>query len=1023
MKHVLFPLRLISLAFVSCLLLIACGGSDSADDDSDNPGGGEGSATSFTVTTQSSEGGQISPERREVEEGERTTFSVEPLTGYQVAGVTGCGGELNGATYTTGAVSAACEVSASFEPRTYTVSGTIDELGGELVEPSIAVASGEMASFTVDLFPHYTFDRLDSGECHYESIKYINDFSGSIPVIVGLEFDIGPVTADCDFTVELIPPPDDLELTVAVNMFGAAVESDSVTAGFGEAVTIPVTSLLDRSLVNWESSCKSGEWQGTSFHISRLSDHCELNAVFNSDNEVYIASPVVAAHVIDALGFDPETELLTPERMGDLTSLTISQKDVRDLTGLEAASNLTDLNLEYNFNLTGEALVSLQGLPLQTLNLAYSSVEELSPLAGLPLKTLDLSFSSINDLTGLTDIPTIETLAISGGDYSDLEGLVELDQLSHLTMLASKALDIRPLLQTGLNIPGVGSQLQADGCMSLQQPASQFVRDTLNANAVYVAINSTPTRRDCDFKLDIEATADAEANGGQVDVVVDLPAGAPGVELTCELHYGLTQQMPRVPLVTENACHDGSVLSFSPELAEYDLTMVIRDELGRQEILSAGSYEHAAGTVARVDWGQATVKTNPELVPARSALLRAHILEQGQSTKPVVKFRLALNGDSTDVLATAPGSLPDSVVHDSLGSSYHAVIESDWMEPGLTVDVLVDDTSAYQVDPVFATQHTLYLSVFAFEINGVRATIPGDEVLRDAALAHWPLADVEIVREDPIVMDPRADKYSVNELLYHLSDMHELDGAQQHYHAFFPASEVEAGLLGLANTPGYAGVTYDDTDMADVTFAHEIGHNFSVSHIDCNVFDSVELNFPYPPRTLGSVGINLALDELKKPENFSDVMGYCNPRGVSDWVYEKAQDYLEVEPPKAPGATSGELLAQNYVYSQSNVPYSTFISGVVNVTSNEAKLLRVVPQNVSSNRSGGSNSGQFELHATDRYGEVYKQHFAVATTSHSTSPLQGHFQVRVPMSDVATIRIFYRGRLLLEKDAAEVPDH
>ena len=57
--------------------------------------------------------------------GETTTFTVNPANGYQ-ANVSGCGGNLAGTTYTTGAITAACAITASFVALVPTLSLTID---------------------------------------------------------------------------------------------------------------------------------------------------------------------------------------------------------------------------------------------------------------------------------------------------------------------------------------------------------------------------------------------------------------------------------------------------------------------------------------------------------------------------------------------------------------------------------------------------------------------------------------------------------------------------------------------------------------------------------------------------------------------------------------------------------------------------------------------------------------------------------------------------------------------------------
>ncbi|MBU1425478.1 MAG: hypothetical protein KKH12_01860, partial [Gammaproteobacteria bacterium] len=71
-------------------------------------------AVTHQVTATAGTGGSITPASRTVDDGATTTFTVTPDAGNFIAGVTGCGGLLSGSTYTTGAVTADCQVSASF---------------------------------------------------------------------------------------------------------------------------------------------------------------------------------------------------------------------------------------------------------------------------------------------------------------------------------------------------------------------------------------------------------------------------------------------------------------------------------------------------------------------------------------------------------------------------------------------------------------------------------------------------------------------------------------------------------------------------------------------------------------------------------------------------------------------------------------------------------------------------------------------------------------------------------------------
>jgi len=70
----------------------------------------------YPVSTWAGAHGSISPAVRQVLYGATARFTVTPETGYS-ASVTGCGGSLSGNTYTTGLITAACAVRATFVPQ------------------------------------------------------------------------------------------------------------------------------------------------------------------------------------------------------------------------------------------------------------------------------------------------------------------------------------------------------------------------------------------------------------------------------------------------------------------------------------------------------------------------------------------------------------------------------------------------------------------------------------------------------------------------------------------------------------------------------------------------------------------------------------------------------------------------------------------------------------------------------------------------------------------------------------------
>jgi hypothetical protein len=69
----------------------------------------------YTVTPSAGAGGSLSPATPQtVNHGNTTSFTVTPDAGYGIGTVSGCGGSFSGSTYTTGSVTGACTVTASF---------------------------------------------------------------------------------------------------------------------------------------------------------------------------------------------------------------------------------------------------------------------------------------------------------------------------------------------------------------------------------------------------------------------------------------------------------------------------------------------------------------------------------------------------------------------------------------------------------------------------------------------------------------------------------------------------------------------------------------------------------------------------------------------------------------------------------------------------------------------------------------------------------------------------------------------
>ncbi|MBP7798755.1 MAG: S8 family serine peptidase [Thermoanaerobaculaceae bacterium] len=130
--------------------------------------------------------GSIAPPSQTVAHGASATFTVTPDAGFEIDNVGGTcpAGTLAGNVYTTGAITADCEVVANFRQTTHTVTASVGTPSGTITPPSQTVSHGASATFTVTPAAGYLIDNV-GGTCPYGSL-------------VGSTYTTGPITADCE---------------------------------------------------------------------------------------------------------------------------------------------------------------------------------------------------------------------------------------------------------------------------------------------------------------------------------------------------------------------------------------------------------------------------------------------------------------------------------------------------------------------------------------------------------------------------------------------------------------------------------------------------------------------------------------------------------------------------------------------------------------------------------------------------------------------------------------------------------
>ena len=158
------------------------------------------------------------------------------------------------------------------------------------------------------------------------------------------------------------------------------------------------------------------------------------------DNVVNIPDANLRARIERALG-KTAGATITPAEMATLTKLTAQRANINDLTGLEHATNLTDLDLHYNSISDISAVAGLTNLT--DLDLSDNSISDISAVAGLiNLTDLDLRDNSVSDISAVAGLINLTDLALYNNSVSDISAVAGLTNLTSLDLRSNSISDI-----------------------------------------------------------------------------------------------------------------------------------------------------------------------------------------------------------------------------------------------------------------------------------------------------------------------------------------------------------------------------------------------------------------------------------------------------------------------------------------------------------------------------------------------------------------------------------------------------
>ena len=164
--------------------------------------------------------------------------------------------------------------------------------------------------------------------------------------------------------------------------------------------------------------------------------------------------PNLRAAIENALG-KPAGAPITVDQMAALTRLEAPNANISDLTGLEHATNLTDLFLG-DTHVEGEGWINsnsikdlspLAGLTnLTWLNLSQNNITALSPLAGLTnLTWLDIGGNNLSNISPISGLINLTALRLWRNNIEDISPVADLTHLTELNLDHNNISNISPL--------------------------------------------------------------------------------------------------------------------------------------------------------------------------------------------------------------------------------------------------------------------------------------------------------------------------------------------------------------------------------------------------------------------------------------------------------------------------------------------------------------------------------------------------------------------------------------------------
>jgi len=341
-------------------------------------------------------------------------------------------------------------------------------------------------------------------------------------------------------------------------------------------------------------------------------------------------------------------------------------------------------------------------------------------------------------------------------------------------------------------------------------------------------------------------------------------------------------------------------------------------------------------TIEGVEFTQATQRPDGTvpLVVGRDAVLRVHgLASTDNDVAPPVLVEWFRDGSlvGSEVVELAAASVPTAPRPGDLDATWNLRLPAARVAPGLGVRVSIDPDAA--VPEAVEANNTFPPDGGVFEpplverpllsmrlvpvlqlINGLQgdatAANAGDYTSLAGLLMPVPGIDVDVhevysTSAPPLLPDNANNSWS--QILVEIDVLQELEAADDRHYYGVVRCGYTSGIAGIGRLPGLVAMGWDHPGSRARVLAHELGHNLGLRHVDCGGPAGPDPDYPYADGSIGQWGFDLLDEAPRAPSEYVDLMSYCQPQWISDYMYEQVLAYTAASAPAA--ATTRCLLA------------------------------------------------------------------------------------------------------------------